>query len=92
MTMYRQDPDEVLDYQFDWTSRLDVAETITTFTVTAQSGLTIEASPAPAQVAGVVTYWVSGGTVGTIYGVTCHIVTSTGREWDHTDQFRITEH
>ena len=90
--IYSQDPDELLDYQFDWTPRLDDGETIAAFTVTATDGLTIGTAPAPAQAAGVVTYWVSGGTAGTIYAVTCHIVTSTGREWDHTDRFRITEH
>lgn len=65
-----------LDYLFDWSAWLAQDETITTFTVTAQTGLTITES---SESAGKITAWVEGGTAGNTYRVTCTITTSAGR-------------
>ena len=93
MTLRPKDPQAVLDYAFDWSGWLAAAETISTATVTASgTGLVVGTGPtppAPAIVAGVVTYWLSGGTVGTTYDVTCHITTSQGRTDDRTDQIEV---
>ena len=71
-----KDPSAVLDYVFDWTEWLAAAETITSHTVTVPTGLTLESSTAAS---GIVTAWISGGTVGTTYRVECLIVTTAGR-------------
>lgn len=72
-----KDPSAVLDYVFDWTEWLAAAETITSHTVTVPTGLTLESSTAAS---GIVTAWISGGTVGTTYRVECLITTSAGRK------------
>jgi hypothetical protein len=87
VTTYEKDPQAVADYAFDWSQWLTGGDTIASFTVVAETGLTIDAVPAPSESGGVITYWVSGGTLGEEYTVTCHIVTAAGREEDHTDRF-----
>lgn len=93
-----KDPDAVLDYAWDWkalthgtglTDWLAAGETITAHTVTASAvTLTVDSS---AVVDGLVTAWLSGGTVGIDYTVTCHITTSAGREDDRTMTIRVME-
>lgn len=82
-----KDPQAVLDYKFDWQPDanpwLAVGETITTRTVTVPAGLT-KNSDTLTDSATSVTAWLSGGTTGVDYSVTCHIVTSQGREDDRT--------
>lgn len=77
---YIKDPEAKLDYSFDWTDWLDSKakppESITQHTITVPKGLTLVSSVA---VGGVVTAWISGGTVGMIYRVECLITTSIGR-------------
>ena len=90
-TTFTKDPNAVLDYAWDWSAWLAAAETISTFTITAATGLTVAGSPAPAQVAGVVTAWLTGGTVGIVYDVTCHIVTNQGRTDDRTIRVHVAQ-
>ncbi len=78
---YIKDPDAVLDYQWDWTAWLPDDDTIASATVTADTGLTVDSST---DTATTVTAWLSGGTAGQSYGVTCHVVTADGREDDRT--------
>lgn len=89
---FLKDPDAVLDYLFDWASNtnsngttdwLQSGETITDHTITATTGITVDSS-ALVNTATSVVAWLSGGTAGTKYNVTCHIVTSAGREDDRT--------
>lgn len=82
-----QDPAAVLDYEFDWSAWLG-ADTIATHTVTAAAGLTVDSSTATTTA---VTAWLSGGTVGESYAVTCHIVTAAGREDDRTVTVTVRE-
>lgn len=77
---FQKDPDDVLDYQFDWTPWLG-GDTITSYTVTAPAGLTVAESTATGTA---VTVWLSGGEVGVSYPITCHVVTADGRERDRT--------
>ena len=77
---FTHDPDAVLDYLFDWSDWLG-ADTIASHTVTAAAGLTVDSTEATTTT---VTAWLSGGTDGASYAVTCHIVTAAGREDDRT--------
>ena len=99
-----KDPNSVEPYFFVWCSRdgtndgsaEDTGElqgaTISSFTVTAASGLTVDSSNKNAvtirgvsySASTVVTVWLSGGTAGTSYDVLCRIVTSDSRTLDQT--------
>jgi hypothetical protein len=83
-----KDPDAILDYVVDWNDAtdpwLEAGETISSYTVTVASGLTLVAD---SELDGRVTVWLSGGTVGNAYTVTVHIVSSVGREDDRS--FRV---
>lgn len=83
MSTYLKDPDAVLDYQVDWSAWLASGETISTHTVTADDGITVDSSSITDD-STTVTAWVSGGTAGRKYRVTYHITTSEGREEDRT--------
>ena len=79
---YTHDPDARLDYLFDWAQWLSTDEdTITEATVTGPDGITVE--PATFTDTGV-SAWVSGGSAGESYDLTCHIVTAAGREDDRS--------
>lgn len=81
---FTKDPSAVLDYQFDWAAWL-VNDTITgtpVITIT-PTGLTKDSQT---NTTAAVTVWLSGGTVGKTYTVTCRIVTAGGR----TDERSIT--
>ena len=82
---FTHDPDAVLDYLFDWSDWLG-ADTIASHTVTAATGLTVNSTEATTTA---VTVWLSGGTEGVTYTVTCHIVTAAGREEDRTMTFTM---
>lgn len=75
------DSNAVLDYRTDWSDWLAAAETITAHTVTPPTGVTV-ASTSVAD--GIVTAWISGGTVGQRYPIVFHITTSAGRQDDRT--------
>jgi len=87
-TTFIKDPDAVLDYQWDWAAWLETGETITAGTVTATSGLTIDSQTAATTD---VTAWLSGGTAGQVYPVTCHVTTSAGRVDDRTILIHVEE-
>jgi hypothetical protein len=73
---YKQ-PGEVLDYDFDFTDSLAEGDTVSTATVTVSpSGLTLSTKTVSSPT---VKQWVSGGTAGTRYRLTCAAVTSGGR-------------
>ena len=75
----RKDPDSVEDFLIDWTSWLSGSDSIAAATFTAQTGLTIQSHSFTDTTA---TVWLSGGTAGTSYRVTCHVTTSGGRQAD----------
>jgi hypothetical protein len=89
-----KDPNAVLDYKFDWKALtngsgpsdwLAAGETISTITITAASGLTVNSSSIT-DTSTSATVWLSGGTAGTEYTLACKITTSAGR----TDERTIT--
>jgi CTP synthase (UTP-ammonia lyase) len=79
-----KDVDSVLDYKFDWSEWLAASETISTHTVTVDTGLTKD-SDEITDTNTSVTVWLSGGTAGQKYKVNCEIVTNQ----DRTDQRTI---
>jgi hypothetical protein len=89
-----KDPDAVLDYIFDWTLWLDdVVDTIASQTVTTPAGtgnIVIDDSDI---VGKTVVAYISGGTVGQTYPVTCQIVTaaSPARTDERTIYIKIKE-
>ncbi len=94
MPTYTKDPDAVLDYKWDWKSStngrgftdwLTTSETISSITITAEAGITIDSSSITDTNTSA-TVWLSGGAAGTSYTVACKIVTSAGR----TDERSIT--
>jgi len=86
-----KDPNADKDYNLDWTARLASGETIISAVWTSSpSGLT---HPVEDQSIsnGVCTVWVSGGTAGTAYSLTCRITTSRGMVDDQTVTIKIVE-
>ena len=87
-----KDPIAKLDFGFNWRPEgeewLATGETITDYTITADTGLTVDSST---EDAGVVTVWLSGGTVGEWYDIACKITTSAGRTDERTLSIQIQE-
>jgi hypothetical protein len=87
-----KDPEAILDYIWDWTAWLDdIVDTLAFETVTVPTGLVLESE---AIVGKTVVAFISGGTVGQTYPVTCHITTAGGnppREDDRTIFLKISE-
>ena len=83
-----QDPEAVLDHSWDWSAWLADAETISSYVVTVPAGMTLASH---SEASGVVTAWVSGGTVGTTYRLECKIVTSAGRTDERSIKIRVDE-
>lgn len=80
-------PAGVLEYVFDWTDYLDSDE-ISTISVGAETGLTVDSS---SNTATAVTAWVSGGTLGKEYTLTCQVVTTGSRTYSRTIYIHIVE-
>lgn len=68
-----KDPQAQLDYTFNWSQWLPGGSTIASVIWTIPAGITQIASSFTNTTA---TVWVSGGTVGTTYTVTCRITTN----------------
>lgn len=77
-----KDPDAVLDYGWDWAAWLASGDTIASYTLTVTSGGTVTIDSDSDDGTSVVAF-ISGGTTGRSV-VTCHIVTTAGREDDRS--------
>lgn len=89
-----QDPQAVLDYTLDWSNWLVEDDFLAHVSFTAPDGINILSQNVSDSVVTdrenvCATVWLSGGTVGVTYNVTCHIVTDGGREDDRTFQLVI---
>lgn len=80
-----KDPDEVLDYELDWTARLD-GDTISTSTWTAPAGITKNSDSHTTAVSKI---WLSGGTLAVRYDLLNRITTAAGRTMDQTVSIKI---
>lgn len=85
MDRFTKRPDDVDYYSFDFTTAfLDEGETIADFDLYGTGSLdvlgTADGYAAPAESVGIVTFWLTGGTLGEAENVICHATTNTGRE------------
>ena len=85
---FHKDPNDVLDYVFDWSAWLDT-DTISTSTMTAETGITIDSDSNTTTTA---TVFLSGGTAGRTYRVTNRITTAGGRTKDKSMIIEVGEH
>jgi len=92
---FLKDPDATLDYQWDWaastnstgdTDWLASGETISSFTLTVPTGISVSTS---SESSGAVTVYLSGGTAGSDYDVACKITTSVGRIDERTITLKV---
>lgn len=83
---WHKDPDETLDYCWDWSQILPSGDTISSVTWTVAPGLTKENSTASTTTA---TVWVSGGTVGERYPIACKVTTVAGRIFERTQPVEV---
>lgn len=90
MPGFLKDPDAVLDYAFDWSAWLAAEnDTIATVEWEVPAGITQETDPAPSNTDTTATVWLSGGTDGQNYLVTCRITTAAGRVDDRTMRISV---
>lgn len=102
---YKKDPDAVLDYTFDFAALtngsdtspqaadyLQAGEKLASHQIVADSGITVESSSIVDNDTRVVV-WLSGGTPGTSYTVTCRTTTDNTppRVDDHSIIIKIVE-
>lgn len=73
---FTKDPVGVLDYGWNWSDWLKPGETVAAHTITVETGLTLDSSASDGVI---VAAWVSGGTVGKNYAVSCTVTTTQGR-------------
>lgn len=85
---YIRDKDSRLDYIWDWTAWLTGSETITAVTWVLETGIVNDHTSATTTSA---TIWLTGGTAGTTYLVTCRISTSAGRIDDRSAKIKVQE-
>lgn len=80
---FTKDPDEVLDYEIDWTKWLSGDDTISTSSWTVPSGITKDSDSITDDTKST-KIWLSGGTDGTDYDLLNEIVTANGRTAQRT--------
>lgn len=93
-----KDPDEVLDYGFDWSPRDLGSDTIVTTTAVTVDGDVVVDSHGVGEIEGGIpesaqatVTWLSGGTAGTTCQVLLHALTAAGRELEETLKIKIKE-
>jgi len=82
-------PNDILDFEWDWSIWLPTGDTISSVTWTVMSGLTLESSPAASHTTNTATVWLGGGTAGNTYTVTCQITTAAGRVGQNTQNVNV---
>lgn len=75
-----KDPDEVADYEIDWTEQLS-GDTITASTWIVPTGITKDSD---SNTTTSTTIWLSGGTTGTTYRLQNRVTTAGGRTFENT--------
>lgn len=85
LTWPPKDPDEVLDYEVDWSARLG-ADTISASTWTVPVGITKDSDSKTNTTTAV---WLSSGTLLSSYDLVNRIVTAGGRTMDQTVRIKI---
>lgn len=86
-----KDPADNLDFSIDWTDQLALPttpDTISAVVWTVPAGLT---AGNQSHASGIATTWLSGGTAGTEYVVTCRITTAAGRIIERSARLAVRE-
>jgi len=83
-----KDPYAVLDYSLDWTNWMPSGDTITSITVSADAGITIDSTTNTDYIA---TANISGGTAGNIYNIEFKIVTTNGLRDSRNFRIKVLE-
>ncbi len=86
LTWPDKDPDELLDYEIDWSARLVDGDTISAATWEVPTGITEETTSHADTTA---TIWLSGGTLGTRYTLTSRVTTTGGRIMDQSVRIKV---
>ena len=82
------DPDDITDIEMDMTDVVGTTDTLSSADVTGVGVTGVELSSTSA---GVVTFRVSGGTVGVAAAVTVQITMASGRKQSRTTNFEVLE-
>lgn len=85
---YTKDPDDVLDYSFDWAKWLAEGDSVSSSEWIADDGITVDRTEFSSSLT---TVWLSGGIAGLHYGVTNRVTTDQGRTVDRTLIIHVTE-
>jgi hypothetical protein len=89
MIIKTKDPDSRLDYPVSWLNWLN-GDSISMATWITTSGITVGTGAyAPSFTGTVATIWLEGGTLGTVYDITCRVTTALGRIDDFTFQVSV---
>ena len=86
MSLYAQDPDDTLDYVFDFATALEAGETISTASVTG-SGFTVALTSATTNS---VTAWITAAQTGS-RTVECLVTTNQGRTFGDALQINVSQ-
>ena len=81
-----KDPDEILDYELDWSKRLVKDDAITESVWRVPEGLTTQDTILFSPFTSV---WLTGGTIGETYSIVNTIKTEAGRKWVQTVKLKI---
>ncbi len=73
---FTKQPNDVLDYDIDFSDWLVSGDEVESVTVTAETGITVDSTNITSEI---VKIWLSGGTDGSSYKVTALAVTEGGR-------------
>ena len=83
-----KDPYAALDYSLDFTNWMPSGDTITSISVTADAGITIDSTTNTDYIA---TANISGGTAGNIYNIEFRIVTTNGLQDSRNFRIKVIE-
>ena len=89
LTWPSKDPNEVLDYEADWSLRLETTETIATSVFSIVTGTVVINSQPSAVGATAAVVWLSGGAAGELCTILNRVTTSAARTYDQTFRLRI---
>ena len=96
---FTKDPNATLDYRYDWASKtngtgssdwLAPGETISSFTIIPDTGITVVSSTLVSGSTAVVVF-ISGGTDNTNYQIECQITTSLGKTDERSIYLKVRE-
>lgn len=87
LTWPDKDPDEVLDYELDWSARLGETDTISTSIWIVPDGIVKDSDT---KTTTLTTIWLSGGSAGD-FTLTNRVVTAAGRTMDQSVKLVVVE-